>query len=337
MNLIKAYVYEVTRRLPEKSREDIALELKSTIEDMLPDNHSEEEVKDALSQLGDPAVLAASYRDKPMHLIGPKVYDAYIRTMKLTIPWVVLITVLAHVVESIVLFTGQEAVLSVIGKSFGLIIANVLWVLTQLFFWMTIVFVMIERVGLSKVDDAALTNYGTKWSPEHLKYIEVIPRKKAIPKGEVIFGFIWAAIWAIVYFNADHLAGVYRTVDGGLQFVMPVFNQETLLTYAPLIVLFTALEIGLLVYKWKKGKWDMKLATVNAIIHLASAVAFLVIASNPNLINEAFIDYMAETIGKSSSSIATFMDWTWWIAMVAVTATILYEVYDNYRKAKIYQ
>lgn len=337
MKLIEAYVYEVTRRLPEKSRNDIAMELKSIIEDMLPDHHSEDEVKVALSQLGDPAILAASYRDKPMHLIGPKVYDAYIRTMKLTIPWAVLITVLAHVVESIVLFSGQEAVLSVIGKSFGLIIANVMWVLTQLFFWMTIVFVMIERVGLSKVDDAALTNYGTKWSPEHLKYIEVIPRKMAIPKGEVIFGFIWTAIWAMVYFNADHLAGVYRTVDGGLQFVMPVFSQETLLSYIPLIVMFIALELGLSLYKWKRGKWDLKLATVNAIIHLSSAAAFLAIASNPNLINEAFIEYMAETIGKSASSVLTFMDWTWWIIVVSVVATILYEIYDSFRKAKITQ
>ncbi len=36
MNLIETYVYEVTRRLPEKTRGDIALELRSTIEDMLP-------------------------------------------------------------------------------------------------------------------------------------------------------------------------------------------------------------------------------------------------------------------------------------------------------------
>lgn len=32
MNLIEVYIQEVIRRLPEKSREDIALELRSTIE-----------------------------------------------------------------------------------------------------------------------------------------------------------------------------------------------------------------------------------------------------------------------------------------------------------------
>lgn len=35
MNLIEMYIQEVTRRLPEKNREDITLELRSTIEDML--------------------------------------------------------------------------------------------------------------------------------------------------------------------------------------------------------------------------------------------------------------------------------------------------------------
>ncbi len=47
MNLIDIYVQEVTRRLPEKNRKDIALELQSTIEDMLPDDYNEEDVKTA--------------------------------------------------------------------------------------------------------------------------------------------------------------------------------------------------------------------------------------------------------------------------------------------------
>ena len=111
MNLIETYVYEVTRRLPEKTRDDIALELTSTIEDMLQGSSTEQEVKEVLSKLGDPSQLAASYRDTPMHLVGPKVYDAYIWTMKMIIPWAVLITIMVHVVETMVLFSGEESVL----------------------------------------------------------------------------------------------------------------------------------------------------------------------------------------------------------------------------------
>ena len=177
MNLIETYVYEVTRRLPEKTREDIALELTSTIEDMLTESFTEQEVMDVLSKLGDPAQLAASYRDTPMHLIGPKVYDVYIWTMKMMVPWAILITILVHVVETIVLFSGEESVLSVVIKSFGIIIGNIIQVLIQLFFWVTIVFIFLERIGLSN-SDLPMTKYGVKWTPESLKYVDVIPKKR---------------------------------------------------------------------------------------------------------------------------------------------------------------
>ena len=58
VKLIDLYIQEVTRRLPEKMREDIAMELRSTIEDMLPENYSEKDVKQVLEKLGNPATLA---------------------------------------------------------------------------------------------------------------------------------------------------------------------------------------------------------------------------------------------------------------------------------------
>lgn len=334
MNLIEAYIYEVTRRLPEKSRNDIALELRSTIEDMLADDFTEEEVIEVLSKLGDPATLAASYRDTPMHLIGPKVYDAYIWTMKMIIPWAILITILAHVVETIVLFSGDESVLSVVIKSFGIMIVNIIHVLIQTFFWVTIVFIFIERVGLSK-SDLPMTKYGTEWTPEQLKLVHIIPKKKAIPKGEVIFGLVWTAIWVVLYFNADHLAGVYRSMDGsGLQMVMPALNQSILMSYLPIVLPFAALEIGLTLYKWKERQWTMKLVVINAFIKVLSLIVFVVIASNPSLINEAMIPYLANIMELNISSVNNFMEWAVWTAIAAVVVTTVFEIYETYRKAK---
>ena len=85
MNLIDKYIQEVTRRLPEKNRKDIALELRSTIEDMLPKQYSEEEVKEVLKELGNPAILANGYNDRPMYLIGPRYYEMYIIILKINI------------------------------------------------------------------------------------------------------------------------------------------------------------------------------------------------------------------------------------------------------------
>jgi len=335
VNLIEAYVYEVTRRLPEKMRNDIALELKSTIEDMLPDNFTDNEVMKVLSKLGDPAQLAASYRDTPMHLIGPKVYDAYIRTMKMIIPWAILITIIVHIVESIVLFAGEESILSIVIKSVGIIIANTIQVLIHIFFWVTIFFIFIERIGLSK-SDHIITKYGTKWTPEDLKHVNVIPRKKGISKGEVITGFVWTAILVVFYFNADHLAGVYRSTDGnGLQMVMPAFNQAILMSYLPIVLPLVVVEVGLGLYKWKERQWTMKLVTINAVINVLSLVVFIVIASNPDLINEALTPYMASLLEISLASVNNFIEWAIWTVVVSVIITMVIEVYDSYRKAKI--
>jgi len=52
MELIEVYIQEVTRRLPEKMRRDIAMELRSNIEDMLPDDYSKDDVKQELKNSG---------------------------------------------------------------------------------------------------------------------------------------------------------------------------------------------------------------------------------------------------------------------------------------------
>lgn len=334
VKLIEAYVYEVTRRLPEKARNDIALELTSTIEDMLPENFTEGDLMEVLSKLGNPARLAASYRDTPMHLIGPKVYDAYIWTMKMIIPWAILLTILVHVVETIVLFSGEESILSVVIKSFGIIIANIIHVLIQTFFWVTIVFIFIERVGLAK-SNVSITKHGTEWTPEHLKHVQIISKKKAIPRSEVIFGLIWTVIWVVLYFNAHHLAGIYRSIDGdGLQMVMPALDQQVLISYLPIVLPFALFEIALALYKWKERQWTMRLATINAVVKVLSLILFIIIASNPTLINEAMIPYLADILEINLTSVTNFIEWARWTIIAIVIVTVLIEIYDSYRKAK---
>lgn len=331
MKLIDAYIYEVTRRLPEKSREDIAMELRSTIEDMLPELYTEEEVKAVLAELGDPAKLAASYRDTPMYLIGPKVYDVYLQTLKKTMPWAIFVTVIIHAVIGVMEFSGDEAVLSAVLKIFGNIVANAVMVSMYVLFWISAVFVMIDRVNFSK-NGQPLPTGKAPWTPDDLEKVEIVPRRRAILKGEAIFGLIWTAFWSIVYFNADHLVGIYQSVDGGLKFVQPLANQDELLSYWPVVVLLIVMETGLAIYKWKAGQWTVKLAAANTAVHFLGAVVILVIASNPNLINPAFIPYIAESMGITVSPV--FGKSLWRIILAGVIVSIIIEAFDNFRKAK---
>jgi hypothetical protein len=134
MELIELYIQEVTRRLPEKNRADIALELQSTIEDMLPDDHTEQDVKAVLLKLGDPVTLAGGYRDRPMHLIGPRYYDVYISLLKMILPIAAVISLIALVGDNPFRDTGNtvmEAILKIIGKGISSIISTGI----QVFFW----------------------------------------------------------------------------------------------------------------------------------------------------------------------------------------------------------
>ena len=335
MKLIDAYIYEVIRRLPEKMRDDIALQLRSTIENMLPENYSEAEVKHALATLGNPVKLASSYRDTPKYVIGPNVYDAYIGTIKVVVPWAIFITLLVHIVESIVLFTGEVALLSAIIKVFATTLASIISVLLQVLFWITIAFVIIERTNGLR-GRIPLTKDTQGWTPDELKHTTIIKGEKNIPISDIAFSLFGTTLLTILYFNANRLAGIYQSNDNGkLEFMTPVFNQETLLSYWPIIVFLIVLEILLNLYKLKTRKWTIPLASMNTIVHLLSTIAFIFIVSNPNLIHEAFIPHIADTMQITSFTVATFMDRIVWGSIVIIIVTNIIDIFNSFRKAKV--
>lgn len=198
MNLIDLYIREVTRRLPEKNREDIALELQSTIADMLPDDLTEAEVKQVLIQLGNPAVLASNYRDRPMHLIGPKYFDVYTNLLKVVLPIAMTITLIILIGKIIVTSSGDQS----IGAFITTIITQAVWQLIntamQTAFWITLVFAIIERT-YKVADQIPFTMNFKTWTPEDLKQVTPVPIKKRINKWHIFGSFLWTAIWATVY------------------------------------------------------------------------------------------------------------------------------------------
>ena len=71
---------------------------------------------------------------------------------------------------------------------------------------------------------------------------------------------MWTAVWATLYFYANHLVGVYHGTANGLKFVSPTFNQDILLQYWPIVVIMIVFEIGISLYKLVQGKWTQRLA-----------------------------------------------------------------------------
>ncbi|WP_264737686.1 HAAS signaling domain-containing protein [Cytobacillus firmus] len=331
MNLIEVYIQEVTRRLPEKSRADIALELQSTIGDMLPDDYSEEDVKEVLSKLGSPAALAAGYRDQPMHLIGPRYFDVYVSLLKMILPIAAAVSLISVAAEFIFDFNRDDNIINAVLGFMGYGIWRLIEVAVQVFFWLTIVFAVIERMDKGK-EQHPLSPSLKPWTPDDLKSITYIPKKKAIPKCEVFGNLMWTAIWATLYFYADRLMGVYRGGGEGLEFKIPAVNQDVLLGYWPIVVAIIGLEVGLALYKLIIGQWTKRMAIFNIALELFATIVFIFILLNPNLLQQEFIAYMTDLF---SISAAQFKNWLLGGIMIVFIFYSGMSIFDGIRKSRI--
>lgn len=180
----------------------------------LPDQYSETEVKEVLRKLGSPVEVVASYQDTPHFLIGPENFEQYTRTIKLIIPWAVLITVIVQIIEKIVLYSGEEALLTTIITAFAGIVVAIIAVLFHILFWVTVIFIIKDRSGAEKISIPFLKD--TKpWSPDDLVQIKRIPKDKIIPVSDTIFSLLGILIFSFVYWNAYRLLGIYTTNDNG--------------------------------------------------------------------------------------------------------------------------
>lgn len=328
MELIELYIQEVTRRLPEKNRADIALELQSTIEDMLPEDHTEQDVKAVLLKLGDPVTLASGYRDRPMHLIGPRYFDVYISLLKMILPIAAVISLIALVGDNPFRDTGNtvmEAILKIIGKGISSIISTSI----QVFFWLTLSFSILERLDTSK-EQSPVTKDLKPWTPENLKDIPNISKKKAVPLIEVFASLLGLSVFAALYFNAANLLGVYEKRNGSLIFVTPSFNQDVLNSYWLLVSCVVIMGVLLAIYKLFLKRWTLKLALFHAIYQLLYTLTFIIIISNPDLLNPEFLAYQ-----KTLFSIDEWKTSIYWGLILITIIFAAYDSYQGFRKAKI--
>ncbi|MER2000789.1 MAG: hypothetical protein ABS882_13535, partial [Lysinibacillus sp.] len=288
MKLIDVYIQEVIRRLPVKMRKDIALELRSTIEDMLPDQYEEKDVKEVLNQLGNPVSLANGYKDRPGYLIGPRYFDLYVSLLKIVIPIVAIVVMIASITHELTNFNGEHSIASVIGMMIVTIVGTTFEVVAQVFFGLTLSFAIIDRLDKSSNEEPVSESF-EQWTADDLKNVTYIPAKRHITKLEVFWRLLWTAVWVTIYFYANRVVGIYEGTENGMQFVMPALNQDVLLSFWPIVIGVVALEIGLSLFKLFEGQWTKRLAIFNGIAEVILTAAFILVLVAPNLLNEAFV------------------------------------------------
>lgn len=154
-DIVERYVFAVVRRLPVAQRDDVSLELRSLIEEMVRDRQeSEAPEKSVLLELGNPADLADRYRGEERHLIGPRYYDLYLLLLKI-VGFAVSLGILISLAIGFAINPPGS-----FGKALGQIIGTLFGAYAQGFAWITVIFVIMERCQDRLYRKGALSRMG---------------------------------------------------------------------------------------------------------------------------------------------------------------------------------
>ncbi len=294
-NMIDRYLYAVTRRLPEQIREDVARELRSNIEDMLPDDPSEEDVERVLTELGSPSRLAVGYHPNPRHLIAPEHFDSYMTVLKAAAVTLAAVFAGIAVVTFALDYQGGLSAAETLAQLVTGIVSGIYEGLLTAFFWVTLVFFIYERIPGNAGDG--------RWTPKNLLEIPVGP-KAAIKPGDTIAGGVVSVILSVVFLIATlrnpPLLAWYEAGSAAV----PLFNRALVLSFLPLFILVIALDVLAAAVKLIKGRWTFLTAGLHILQEVAAAVVSVAFLLRPDVFTPEFMARLADKLGSDPAALA---------------------------------
>jgi HAAS len=308
--LTDRYVAAAVRTVSEQQRDDLAAELRVSIDDQIDARVEQGEPRDSaeravLSALGDPDKLAADYTDRPLWLVGPRYYLDWWRLLRLllwvAVPFAGLGVGIAEAIQG-----------SGIGEIIGAVISTMIAVAVHVAFWTTLVFAIVERTR-PRSSGPAVT-----WSVDQLP----VPRERGVGFGELLASLVFLGLGAgaIIW---DQAIG-FVPGQPGLSLLDPGLWPWWI---AALFVLM-AIEAGLQVVVFLVGRWTVPLAIGNALIDVAVAVPALVLLAEGRLINPAFFPAVIPDDGAEVGAIVTI------VTGFAIAGIAVWDIVDAFLKAR---
>ena len=280
--LTQRYIAATVEGLPEDLRSEVRSELEASIADAIEGRVAEGQDRETaervvLTELGDPAVLAAGYADRPLQLIGPKYYVAWSRLLKrllLLVPAIVLV---------VVAFAQALA-----GATIGEVIAEAILATIQtalhVCFWVTLVFAVLERTG---------TDLGVSWDLDQLPEPRSTRASRADLVGSLVF--LGLATGAILW---DQWVGFVVVLDDRI----PVLNPELWPWAMAALLGLILLEMLFAVLLYVRGGWGPLLAVVNTALAVAFFSWVVTLLTRGELFSAEFIG-LAQDNGLSNDTL----------------------------------
>ncbi|PWR05989.1 hypothetical protein DKT68_24040 [Micromonospora acroterricola] len=272
--LTDRYLAATLRSVPPQRRDEIATELRASIEDMIEDRADGQDgttaEREVLTELGNPDLLAARYADRRLQLIGPTYYLVWLRLLKL------LLSFIPAIVGTVV------AIIDVAdGNGFGAIgtgIVIALHVTVHIAFWLTLVFALIER--------SQPTMDLPDWTVDQLPDA---PVHRDISLADTIASVVMLAL-TIGYLPFQHYQSWVRATNGDN---IPILDPALWSFWLPALIAVLLASAVFEIVKYRIGRWSWTLFTVKALLNLAFALPVVWLALTDRLLNPALAERLS--------------------------------------------
>lgn len=283
MELQERYIAAGLKHIPPTEKDGVEKAMRRIIAERLQErgNASEETEREVLRGLGSPRILAEKQLREPPHLIGPELYGTYFLIVKIVMIVAVIGTLIGNTVDFIV---NDVELLRYFAISFATAISAAIGA----FGWVTLVFAIMEKTAKQKI----LTEIQEDWSLADLPEKEK-PQKPFSIVG-VIIGIIFTVLFIILVNQYSQLLGFYYTLDGSIQEMIPMLNQEVFRSYLPYINGMLVLQLLFSTSKLVFRKWTYPVATANLILNVLSFVLLWFILQDTAILNPELVTKIGE-------------------------------------------
>ena len=307
--LTERYISATIRSLRPDAQDDVRAELEAAITDAVEARVEQGEAPEAaeravLTDLGDPGVLAAGYADRPLHLIGPRYYLTWWRLLKLLL---IIVPACAAVGVAIAkLIEGAP-----VGDVIGAIVAVTLSVVVHVCFWVTLVFVVLERTG---------ADTGEKWDVDQLP----VPTENGAARSDMIatLVFLGIGVAAVVW---DATRGFFPT--GGDP--IPILNSGLWPWGMTVLLAIMLADAVLAVAVYRRRRWTVGLAVVNTALSIAFATWAVTLLVRDELLNPEFVQFVFADNGVDADTLRILAV----ITGVGIIAVLTWTIIDGWMKA----
>ncbi len=332
MELINRYVYQVGRRLPERTRADVEQELRSLLLDALEErtgrtgDFTEEEQVAVLEEFGPPEQMADKYRPQARYIIGPKLYDLY----RLVVTIIGGAGLLAAVVSTAVTAVGPDApsVLSLLLQAWTTFINVLLSGIGSA----TLIFAVLERVI---PDEEFELGEDKKWNPRDLPAIE--PRNEVKRAGLVVeIAFLALLMTAFLAFG-QRIGGVYY--DGTWHSTPSFLSAAFFSLYLPLLAVRWGLTILQDIVLLRQGRWQLGTRIADLLLHFLDIYILGRLLGGPSVVNaEALQVALAgapEAVGVLEMLLERGLQWGFLVALLVTIFEVVSRMYQFIRDYKL--